>query len=328
MSRNGRGLSNKLTEIIRSKRPRQDDLISTPSKNPKTNTADNVISELSLPLHGPVSPMMETDVDESDTEETVDKPQVTVDKPQVTVDKPEETFKLTCVRPQALKAGNVIFVAAPILNCVYMTPQNIRQIQCVIDNLQRYMDQLRVNISQNSMTLKQHFSDTQHKVIKLYYADIISAIVQNNTVHVHNFHSVSDMFYNYYMGMFHVIEPITHAIVNVNYTVGKTNISQAVTHFINVCAHHIIFLLQELINKKITLKNSIPTKYIDQIKKRQNVLTNIFNAHLLNLQSCVFYKHTANNDDTVNVGVQPTNYRDRIIPVRLRVHRDDFKLKF
>ncbi|WBB27239.1 hypothetical protein [Mythimna sequax nucleopolyhedrovirus] len=319
MSKNDKRLTSRLQDIIMPKKARKDDLISTPSKN-KT-TIDNsevatMLSELNLPPGGPVSPMMETDVEEeTDTEDIVDKAD-------------ETTFKLTCVRPKALKAGNVIFVGAPILNTVSMTPQNIRQIQCVIDNLQRYMDQLQSNISQKSMTLKQHFSDTQHRVIKLYYSDIMSAIVNNNTVHVHNFHSVSEMFFNYYMGMFHVIEPITHAIVNVNYTVGKTNISQAVTHFINVCAHHVIFLLQELINKKITHKNNIPERYSNEIKRRQNVLTNIFNSHLLSLQNCMFYKHTANNDDTTNVGVQPTNYRDRIISVRLRVHRDDFKLKF
>nr|QEE80023.1 Maco-A 136 [Mamestra configurata nucleopolyhedrovirus A] len=311
MSKNERSKS-RLSDILRSKKSRQDDLISTPSKKPKTSETTNVISEFSLPA--PLSPMMETDVDESETEETVERP--------------EELFQLTCVRPKALKAGNVIFIAAPVLNSVSMHPQNIRQIQCVIDNLQRYMDQLQKNIFHNSMTLKQHFSDTQHKVIKLYYADIVSAIVQNNTVHAHNFHSVSEMFFNYYMGMFNVIEPIMHAIINVNYTIGKTNISQAVTHFLNVCAHYVVFLLQELINRNTTVKNNIPAQYMNDIKKRQNILTNIFNSHLLSLQSSMFYKHTPNNDDTINVGVQPTNYRDRIISVHLRVYRDDFKLKF
>jgi hypothetical protein len=247
------------------------------------------------------------------------------------LDSDNDTYSRLKTKPnnriRALVNNNVIFVCPPLLNQVSMAPRNVTDIQNVIDRLQMYMDALQNNIAPAAMSLKKHFTHYESQINRLAYRDIMFAIVNNNRVHRHNFEDVSNMFYKYFIKMFGYIEPMTHAIVNVNYTIGQTNISEALTAYINLCAHYVVSNISLLFNKNTTTIN-VPVEYLHKIDQCQYNLTSLYNSSLIGLRGAVFYKHTTDNDVNTLATELPDNPRDRIVNVRIQVVPNELKLNF
>lgn len=265
---------------------------------------------------------------------TFEKPSPTyyVDKTigeETELESDNETYSrpYTNIKPDNYRGNDVIFVRPPLLNQVSTWPCNVTDIQNAIDRLQLYMDALQNNIAPRRMSLKNHFTHYEPQINKLAYRDIMFAIVNHNRVHRHNFEDASNMFYKYFIKIFDHIEPMAHAIVNVNYTIGQTNISEALTAYINLCAHYVVSNISLLFNKNSTTVN-VPAEYQHKIDQYQYNLTNLYNSRLVSLRGVVFYKHTSDNDVNTTPSALPDDPRDRIINVRIRVVPNDLKLNF
>ncbi|AIE47775.1 hypothetical protein pesp045 [Peridroma alphabaculovirus] len=213
----------------------------------------------------------------------------------------------------------VVFVKPPALNQIASDAANVRDVQLAINTIKLYMDALQTGIGPASIALKEHFTLRTEQVTKLAYKDIMFSIINNNTVNRRNFYAISNLFYHYFVKLFDNTASVAHVIVNVNYTRHRTNISDQLTAFFNLCAHYVVSNIKQLINADKSMTVSMPDEYMKVIRANQITLTNLFNFRLSDLRGIVFYKHTPDNDANTFVGEPASNREERILNVPLHV---------
>jgi hypothetical protein len=218
----------------------------------------------------------------------------------------------------------VVFVRPPVLNQINNYPINAIDIQRAIDSLTLYMNALQSTITNVPQTLKFFMKPVEHQYNILEYKNIMHAVLNSNTVNRQHFALLSDMFYKYYVKLFDSTITIAHVIVNVNYTIGKTNISKAMTAFFNLCAHYMVSIIKSLLNTEN--KVNVNHDYLAIIDQKHRALTNLYNFRLNDLTSVVFYKHTPDNDDSTFVIMNPE--KPEILNVPIRVQRNYTHLQF
>ncbi|AUV65382.1 hypothetical protein [Alphabaculovirus myunipunctae] len=219
----------------------------------------------------------------------------------------------------------VVFVKPPPLNYIPTYPLNIREIQTAINHLSAYMNALQKNIDKSTQSLKYFFTLYEDEVNALDYRNIMFAMINNNTVSRRNFNALADMFYQYYVKLFDNTVTVAHIIVNVNYTIGKTNICKMITVFFNLCAHYMISIMRGMLDA--TASNNKYPEYEEVINKKHLMLTDIYNFRLTDLAGTQFFKHTPDNDvnDKYTIVDPPTA---EIFDVRIDVQRNNYNLYF
>ncbi|ACI28826.1 agip125 [Agrotis ipsilon multiple nucleopolyhedrovirus] len=221
----------------------------------------------------------------------------------------------------------VVFVRPPTLNQIGTMPDSVRDIQLAINIIKLYMDALQHNIAPARMSVKDHFTMLEQQTNKLAYKDIMYSILNNNTVNRRNFYAVSNLFYYYFVKLFDNTVSIAHVIVNVNYTRGKTNISQAITAFFNSCAHYVVSNIKQLFNVEQQTMN-IPDEYYRVIENNQVTLTNLYNFRLNDLRSIIFVKYTPDNDNNTFESKRADNADERVLNIPIHVMRNVPQLYF
>ncbi|UJZ89051.1 hypothetical protein QKV36_gp103 [Erannis ankeraria nucleopolyhedrovirus] len=222
---------------------------------------------------------------------------------------------------------NVLFVVSPTLNQLNGRGNDFHTLQSNIYSLTKYMKSLT---SENKSVKTYFVFGENYDNKKLEYSDYMNNILKFKVKNTNFFH-YSNMIYNYYISLIQNLQSFAAIAVNVNYTQNKSQISEMLTYYINLCVGKYTNFLNEMFqNKNVQrpdIDESVKQKIATHIEKRQQVLHNVFNFNLVNLQGYTFYKLTDDNDFNYS-DTQTTTKNEKIYPITLRVKKLHYNLIF
>ncbi|ADB84386.1 hypothetical protein [Apocheima cinerarium nucleopolyhedrovirus] len=214
---------------------------------------------------------------------------------------------------------NVLFVVSPTLNQINKQGNDFYTLQSNIYLLTKYMK----NLTSENNSVKTYFVFSEnYDNKKLEYSDYMNNILKFK-VKVTNFFHYSNMIFNYYISLIQNLQPFKAIAVNVNYTQDKSQISELLTYYINLCVGKYTNFLNEMFQNKNVQRPDMDEieklRIKTHIKKCQQMLHNVFNFNLVNLQGYTFYKFT--NDNDIDNSYTPTTSDHKIYPIVLNVKK-------
>ncbi|AGR56794.1 HESP042 [Hemileuca sp. nucleopolyhedrovirus] len=238
-----------------------------------------------------------------------------------------DTNNYTAATAENNEHVEILFLVAPTLIQMSgsITYTNVEIIQRNIDTLTYYMN----NLSQTQQSVKNYFlyHKTENSSTTLEYRNLM-ALITKYPVKRENFFKFSEMFFKYYITNIQNLHSLATIAINVNYTVGRSNVSNMLTYFINVCVDHFALLLFDIIDSNNFVYSTPDLKskleFDDHIEKKQKILTNYYNTSLLNLQNYQYYKFTPDNDDNYKVVATSND----ILQINLNITKLDKRLVF
>lgn len=223
---------------------------------------------------------------------------------------------------------DVVFIAAPTLNQIAASPNNVQSLQQNINELALYLHYLSRSTTQS---IKEYFMYKRQGYSNnaLDYKECM-LVLKNFHVNRANYMKFSDLVYNFYVSLIQNLNTFAHILVNVNYTHNRTNASQVLTYFINQCVGYIVDHVTDLlsINDGRT-SNRIDLDMQNHIEQQQISLTSYYNYNLVNLQAHKYYKFTPDNDhNPVEQYKHNVTAENKIYSIKLFVIPIDTSLKF
>ncbi|ACO53489.1 unknown [Euproctis pseudoconspersa nucleopolyhedrovirus] len=206
------------------------------------------------------------------------------------------------------RENNVVFVVAPMLNQARNTCVGVDAVQRNINLLTAYMNSL----CQDRRSIRDYFKISENfSRDYLMYKDFTDMVLKY-PVKESNFYKYSDMMYNYYVSIIQNLHSLATIAINANYTMGSSQISKLLTHFINFCVgqfvRHIAYFLGNSNDNAIDgyAREELNFRLNDYASDKQDRLTNYYNNSLINLKSYYYYKFTADNEVDKN-GIVESN---------------------
>ncbi|AIU41278.1 orf39 [Sucra jujuba nucleopolyhedrovirus] len=216
----------------------------------------------------------------------------------------------------------VFFINSPLLDQNTL-PANFDILQNNIVLLQNYV--LPLNDTPIESTKRCFMIDSTNATIgidKLDFDDNINHLFEYK-LNFSNMNKIINMFYGYYIKLIQNLFPIANIGINVNYTVGSTDLTQIVTHFINFCVFQTMQNFYHIINSVEgghLIDGQNQSKLEAEIKDKQKKLTSYYNSKLHNLQAFQYYKYTVDNDsNTVTTSGKSENILSPLYHVKVNV---------